>query len=202
MVLQFLPAVAAGLNLLGGAAGAREQFRAPGPTAAERAQLQAIANQERLLEALQDPDDVIMRNLRAAEEQSLRQASARQLSNLLRATRREEARGRQTFFNPERRDEATSRFMLQQAQAAGPQAQSAAMQRIMDLIGGYRNIGNQQASLIPQQQARQQEAEQRRIGRFGALGDLVGQVGNYGTQLQQQFPQTFSNVYSALGAFG
>ena len=148
MALNFLaalPYITTGLQLFGQAKGLQQAFKSPEQTAAEKKQLQAIANQERLLKAITDPDDVILRNVAAAEEKLMRQEAARQLQNIMRASRRQQAMGRTTFFDPERRDEAASAFATQMAQRAAPRARASALDRILQAATGmgysYRYIG-------------------------------------------------------------
>jgi hypothetical protein len=212
MVLQFLPAITAGLQLMGSIQGAGQQFEAPRATQAEQQQLQTLSNINRLLQAVTDPEDVIMRNLRAGQEKLIRQEAARSLQDVIRANRRARLMGRQQFFDPERRDEAISRYTTQVAQAAGPQAEQAAVGRIMDLVGGYKGLGSQYAGLIPRQQQRQTTAEQRDIGKYGALGEVLQDVGGFwggpagapmgggmqGPTRGSGLSGSFSNIYSML----
>lgn len=202
--------IAAGFNLLGNVKGAQQQYQAPKVTAAETAKLQALSNINRLLQAYANPEDVISRNLRASDEQAIRQASARAISDLERAQRR--SGGRVQYFNPERRDEAITSFMQQQAQAAGPQARASAMDRIMGLIRGYQGQASDYGSLMLPQQDRLNEAQRRNISKYGATADVIRDAGDFlgtfsgtsmsgGMQGPTQGSGAIGNIYSLLRSF-
>lgn len=183
------------LNLLGGASATMNAFKKQGPTAAELGLLQSIANQNRLSQAITDPNDVIMRNLSAGESQLFRQNAASSLSDLLRADRRAQLLGRRSYFNPERRDEAISNFMTEQAQRSEPMGRQNALSRIMQALEAQRGVGQNYGSLIPSQMAAAQ-AEQAR------LPNAFGMASNFAGALPGSFSSLSNLGKSLMGLFG
>lgn len=173
MVLQFLPAIATGLDLIGGYKGLQQQFRPMGATTAEQEQAQALSNAQRLLKSYLNPNDVITRNLAANEGQLIRQDYTRALSDLIRADRRQRLLGRQSFFNPERRDESISKFVTMQAQRAEPAARNAALDRILGAAQGQSNMAGRYGTMVRPQYDRMLAERQRLPGAYGQTADFV-----------------------------
>lgn len=136
-------------------------------TPAETAQLQAMANRDRLLKAMLNPDDTIMKNLTAGENQQLNSSTQQQLSNLLSANRRAQLMGRQTYFNPERQDESISQFLSKSADSNYNTARSNALKRIMDAAGGYSSSASGYGGMVANQQNAQNVNNAKRSTMFG-----------------------------------
>ena len=138
MVLQYLPMIVTGLQALSAMSAAKNVAQGAQPTAAERAQSQALADRDRLLKAMLNPNDNIMKNVTAGENQALNASTQQQLSNLLSANRKQQLMGRQTYFNPERQDESISTFLTNASDSNANTARSNALNRILGAANGYQ----------------------------------------------------------------
>ncbi len=159
-------------------------------TQAEVAQLQAMANRDRLLKAMLNPDDPIMKNLAAGENQQLNSSTQQALSNLLSANRKQQLMGRQTYFNPERQDEAISTFLSDQAGINANTARSNALKRIMDASNGYSNSASNYGGMVQNQQNAQNINNAKRSIMFG-IGANALQPGG-----------SLSNIFQMLSSQG
>lgn len=173
-MLQFLPLALTALSTL---SSLKNNSKPKEQTQAERAQIQAMVNRDRLLKAMLNPDDVINKNLTSQESQFLNANTQQQLSNLLSANRRAQLMGRQSYFNPERQDEAISQFLTKQSDYNANTARSNALQRIMDTANGYTGQASSYGGMIQNQQAAQNQEAQRQPSNFAALGNIAGVVG-------------------------
>lgn len=199
-MLQFLPLIATGLNLLSAASAAKQTSKGYTPPPAENAALEALglqkqatANQSRLIQALLNPNDTITKNIMAGERQQLNDETQRGLSNLLAANRKAQIMGRQTFFNPERQDEAISQFLTRQSDVNANTSRSNALNRILsaagqygNTAGGYGNVSRGYSGMIPNQQAAQNINSARQPTLFGAAADMLKSGGS------------MSNIFSML----
>lgn len=189
-MLQFLPLISAGLSAASALSAAKNTARGYQPTQAETAQLQAMANRERLLKAMLNPDDVVMKNITAGENQALNASTQQQLSNLLAANRKAQLMGRQTYFNPERTDESISQFLTKSADANANTARSNALKRIMDAATGYSGSASSYGGMIPNQQAAQATNNNRAPTLFAAGADALKSGGS------------LSNIFQMLSSQG
>lgn len=176
MVLQYLPAIAKGLQLAGGAAALGGLFSKPKQTAAETGQAQSVANQNRLIQALLNPDDPVFKNINAQEQATIRGNASMLLEDLIRSDRRQQLLGRQSFFNPERRDETINQYMTNVNSAAQGQGRNNAIDRILSAIKGYSGVSDQYGNMIPAQMARQGQNAARLPTALGAASDFGNSV--------------------------
>lgn len=177
-MLQFLPLISAGLSGLSALSAAKNTARGYQPTQAENAQLQAMANRERLMKAMLDPNDVVMKNITAGENQALNASTQQQLSNLLAMNRKQQLMGRQTYFNPERQDEAISTFLSDQAGNNANVARSNALKRIMEAAGGYSTNASNYGGMVANQQNAQNINNNRNPALFAAGADALKSGGS------------------------
>lgn len=189
-MLEFLPYLAMGAQAMGALSAAQNTAKGYQQTAAEKAQLQSMANRDRLLQAYLNPTDNITKNLTAQETSGMRDEFQRALSNLLSANRKQQLMGRQTYFNPERQDEAISQFLTRGSDLIANTARSNALKRILDAAGGYRDSASSYGGMIPNQQNAQSINANRKPALFGALGDALGSGGS------------LSNIFAMLGNGG
>ena len=192
MVLEYLPALASGLQLAGGISGLQNTLRGPQVTAAEKASLQALSNQNRLIQAMLNPKDIINRNLVDSETKSLREITQRGLTDLLNADRRSRLMGRTTYFNPERRDESINKYLTNTAMQIEPLAQKNALSRIMDAITNYRSLGSSYSSLVAPQAARDSIMANRNSMALTQGADLL-------RSFNPNDFQGLTNLFSSLG---
>lgn len=195
-MIEFLPLLTAGLGAMSALSSAQAMKEAGKQTQAERAQLQAMANRDRLLQAYLNPDDTIQKNLRASEGRYLNDVTQRGLANLLAANRKARLMGRQTFFNPERQDEDVSQFLTKQSDLNAQTSRSNALQRIMDAVTGYSGSANNYGSMVANQQARQAANANARPAMFGAGADILRMFGGGGGG------GSMANIFSMLGGGG
>jgi len=178
-MLQYLPMIATGLSALSALSAAKNTAQGYQQTQAERAQLQVMANRERLLQAMLNPNDTITKNLTAAENQSLNSSTQQQLSNLLAMARKSQLMGRTSYFNPERQDESISQFLIKQGDTNATTARSNALKRIMEAAGGYSTNASNYGSMIPNQQAAQNINNNRAPTLFAAGADALKSGGSH-----------------------
>lgn len=192
MVLQYLPLIASGLSLLSQMKGVHTAAQPIRATGAEKAQLQALSNQQRLLQTLTNPNDVILRNLTAQNSKLLNIDTQNELSNLISANRRQRLLGRQSFFNPEREDESINQFMNRRAQEVGPLARSTSLSQIIQAINGQSGLASNFGGLIPNQQAARDYNNSRTQDALNKGSDVVSALPGFMNQ--------FQNIYSAMGS--
>lgn len=217
-MLEYLPQIVAGLQLLGQGKAAQNVARGYVPTAAEGYQIgalgaqggalglqgQQLSNQNRLIQAFLNPNDVITKNIEAGEKQQLNSATQQALSNLLSANRRAQLMGRTSYFNPERQDESISQFLTKQADSNANTARSNALTRILSTIQNYGTNASEYASnatgyggnasgyggQVTNQQNAQNVNNQAAPTALGGLADILKQFGSGGSM---------SNIFSSLG---
>jgi len=189
-MLEFLPMLSAGLQGLSALSAMRDTAEGQQQTPAESMQLQAMANKERLLKALLNPDDPILKNLTASESQQTNNSIQQQLSNLLSANRRAQLMGRQTYFNPERQDEAISTFLNRAADTTANTARSNALKRIMEVANQYGSSASGYGGMVANQVNRQLANTGRTSSILGSAGDSLGSGGS------------LSNIFAMLSSTG
>ena len=177
-MLQFLPMIAMGLQAASALSAAKNTAKGYQPTAAELAQLQAMSNQNRLIQAMTNPNDVVLKNITAGENQALNASTQQQLSNLLAANRKAQLMGRTSYFNPERQDESISQFLTKSADANANTARSNALKRIMDAANGYSGQATGYGGMIQNQQRAQQVNNNVAPTLFGAGADALKSGGS------------------------
>lgn len=200
-MLEFLPLITAGLQAASALSAAKNTAKGYQQTPAEFAQLQSMVNRDRLLKAMLNPDDIIMKNLTAGENQSLNASTQQQLSNLLAANRKAQLMGRQTYFNPERTDESISQFLTKSADSNANTARSNALKRIMDAASGYTGSATGYGGMIQNQQAAQNMNNNRASTLFASGADALksgGSLSNIFDMLKGQ--QNLSTQMPWMGA--
>lgn len=186
-MLQYLPMIVTGLQAMSALSAAKNVGKGVQQTPADIAQLQALANRERLIKAITDPNDVLLKNITAGEQQALNASTQQQLSNLLAANRKAQLLGRQTYFNPERKDESISKFLSDAATTNANTARSNALERIMEAAGGYTGQASGYGGIAPRQQAMQTTNRAIPSTLFGAGADALKGGGS------------MSNLFAMLG---
>lgn len=192
-MLEYLPMIISGLQLFGQASAMNNVAKGYQQTPAEMAQLQALSNRDRLLRSIINPDDIVYKNIAAEENKQLNNSTQQALSNLLSANRRAQSMGRQTFFNPERQDEAISQFLSKHADKNYNTARSNALNRIISAANGYSGSANNYGGMIPNQQNAQNINNAKTPTMFGMGSDMLKQFGNGGSM---------SNIFQMLSNFG
>lgn len=174
-MLEFLPLLLQAGSALSAAKNTAKGYQ---QTPAEGAQLQAMSNRDRLLQALLNPDDTVMKNVTAGENQALNASTQQQLSNLLAANRKAQLMGRTSYFNPERQDESISQFLSKSADANANTARSNALQRILQAANGYIGSATGYGGMIQNQQAAQNMNNNRAPTLFAAGADALKSGGS------------------------
>lgn len=180
MALSFaslLPQLAAGANVASGAAGLMGLFSGNKPGAAERQMMQRQSNIDELTRALEDPNHPYNKYLVEQESQLARGDMQTYLRDLMNANRRAALLGRQTAFDPERRDEAFNQYVTRGSQKIAPTARLNANNRIMQSI---KNLN----------------------GSMGGLNNLATLQGNRSSQRRKDMAAGFSGINKILQAVG
>lgn len=201
-MLQFLPMIATGLQAASALSAAKNTAKGYQQTPAEKAQLQDMANQSRLLKALLNPDDPILKNITASENQALNASTQQQLSNLLAADRMARARGRTSYFNPERTDESISQFLTKSADSNATTARSNALERILKAATGYGGSASKYGAMIPNQQAAQNVNNSRASTLFGAGADALKEGGSLSNIFQMLANRNKTDLGNAMPWLG
>lgn len=143
------------LGLIGQGSATANTFKGYQPTQAENSQGQSMANQTALINAYLDPNSTIFKNLNAGNQQYLNSQTQQGINNLLQQNRKAQLMGRQTFFNPERQDEAVSQYLSKQSDANANTARSNTLNQIIQAANGYGSQAGNYGKMIPQQQQAQ-----------------------------------------------
>lgn len=176
------------LNAGGSIAGINTTLQGYQPTAAATAQNQDMSNQNALLGALLDPNNTIYKNVVAGQNQQLNSQTQQGLQSLLQMNRKAQLMGRQTFFNPERQDEAVSQYLGNQATANANTARSNTLQQIIGAANGYGAAAGNYGKMIPQQTTAQAQNNNALPTGLSQIGTLLGS-------------SALSNVGSAISSF-
>ncbi len=169
------------LGLIGQGAATANTFKSYQPTGAETAQGQNMANQNALIGAYLDPNSTIFKNLNAGNEKYLNDQTQMGLNNLLQMNRKAQTMGRQTFFNPERQDEAVSQYLGKQATENSSLARSNALNQIINAANQYGTAAGNYGKMIPQQQQAQTQNN-------SALPNGLNQIGQMLPMIAQMAP--------------
>ncbi len=161
------------LNLIGSGIGTANTFKGYQPTGAETAQGQNMANQSALLGAYLDPNSTIFKNLNAGNEKYLNDQTQMGLNNLLQMNRKAQVMGRQTFFNPERQDEAVSQYLGKQATENANTARSNALNQIINAANQYGTAAGNYGRMIPQQQQAQTQNRESTGNGLSQIGQML-----------------------------
>lgn len=180
------------LNLGGQVSGINTTLQGYQPTAAATAQNQDMSNQNALLSALLDPTSTIYKNVVASQNQQLNNQTQQGLQSLLQMNRKAQLMGRQTFFNPERQDEAVSQYLGNQSTTNAATARSNALNQIISAANGYGQAAGNYGKMIPQQTTAQQQNNNALPTSLSQIGSLLGQFGSGGAM---------SSIGSALSSF-
>lgn len=162
------------LNVGGSVAGINTTLQGYQPTAAANSQAQDMSNQNALLGALLDPNNTIYKNVVAGQNQQLNNQTQQGLQSLLQMNRKAQLMGRQTFFNPERQDEAVSQYLGNQSTANAATARSNALQQIIGAANGYGQAAGNYGKMIPQQQQAQAQNNSALPTGLSQIGSLLG----------------------------
>lgn len=201
-MLQFLPMISTALAGMSALSAMGNTARGYQQTPAERAQLQSMANRERLLRALTNPDDVLLKNMAAQEATQLRGDTQTALADLLSADRRAQLLGRRSYFNPERRDESISQFLTKEAAPTMAKARSNALKRIMDAAGAYSTNASNYGGMLANQQAAQTMNRERAPVLLAAGARELGQGGSLSNIFQMLSGGGMKDIGSAMPWLG
>lgn len=178
---------ASSLGDLGGlasaGAGIAGLFRSNKPSGAEKQMMQRQANIDELNRALQDPNHAYNKYLVEQETQLRRDDTQTYLRDLMNANQRASLMGRQTVFDPERRDEAINQYLSRSSQEVGPQARLSANNRILQAI--QQNSGsmaglNNLATLSNQRTAQKRQDTSAGFSGINKILQAVGGQNNAG----------------------
>lgn len=171
------------------------------PTAAEGEQAQAMSNQQALLAAMLDPSSTVYKNAVAGQQQQLNNQTQLGLRDLLQRNRKAQVMGRQTYFNPERQDEAISQYLGNQATNNASTARSNALDQIIKAANGYGNSANAYGGMIKNQQVAQAQNKNALPTALSQGGSLLSQFGSGGS-LSNLLPGLSSLGSSAASGIG
>lgn len=172
---SMVPQLSAGFNAASAGIGIMGLLRGNKPSAAEREIAQRQSNIDELTRALQDPNHPYNKYLQEQEAQLMRDDQQTYLRDLVNANQRQAIMGRQTLFDPERRDEALNKYVTRGAQQIAPQSRLNANNRILQAI-------------------------QQTSGSMGGLQSLATMQGNRATQNRQMTSQGLSGIGKVFDA--
>lgn len=176
-----LTAISQLLNLGGQGLQLSNTLKGYQPTAAEGSQNQALSNQTALLQALTDPNNTIYKNIVAGQNQQLNGQTQQGLQSLLQMNRKAQLMGRQTFFNPERQDEAVSQYLGNQATSNAATARSNALNQIITAANGYGSNANSYGGMVKNQQAAQAQNNSAVPTALNQGSNILSQFGSGGS---------------------
>lgn len=162
------------LNLGGSVAGINTTLQGYQPTAASTAQNQDMSNQNALLGALLDPTSTIYKNVFAGQQGQLNTQTQQGLQSLMNMNRKAQLMGRQTYFNPDRQDEAVSQYLGNQSTANANTARSNTLQQIIGAANGYGEAAGNYGKMIPQQTTAQEQNNNALPTGLNQIGTLLG----------------------------
>lgn len=173
------------------------------PTAAEGQQAQAMSNQQALLAAMLDPNSTVYKNAVAGQQQQLNNQTQQGLQSLLQMNRKAQLMGRQTYFNPERQDEAVSQYLGNQATNNATTARSNALNQIISAANGYGNSANAYGGMIKNQQVAQAQNKSALPTALNQAGGALSQFGTGGSlsNLLPGLASAGSSLMDTIGSF-
>lgn len=191
------------LNLGGQVVGANTTAQGYQPVAAEGQQGQAMANQQSLLQALTDPNNTIYKNVVAGQQQQLNSQTQQGLQSLMDMNRKAQLMGRQTYFNPERQDEAVSQYLGNQATTNATTARSNALQQIIAAANGYGSSAKNYGDMVKTQQAEQLKNNAALPTALNQGSNILSQFGSGGSlsNLLPGLASAGSSLMSGIGSF-
>lgn len=152
MALDFLSLVPAVASLYGA-------YKSSQPTAAEKAQDQALANQQYYQQQLADPNSTLMQGYTNANKDLLDRQFAGSINDLVNQNRRQTAMGRQPLFDPERGDQQILRAQSIGFQQNADQARENARRTITDLASGSGQLATGYGNTVANAQKRQTQQD-------------------------------------------
>lgn len=191
------------LNLGGQVSGINTTLQGYQPTAAEGQQAQAMSNQQALLAAMLDPNSTVYKNAVAGQQQQLNNQTQQGLQSLLQMNRKAQLMGRQTYFNPERQDEAVSQYLGNQATNNATTARSNALNQIISAANGYGNSANSYGTMIKNQQEAQMQNKNAVPSGLSQAGSALSQFGTGGSlsNLLPGLASAGSSLMDTIGSF-
>lgn len=191
------------LNLGGQVAKNNNTFQGYQPTAAEGEQAQAMSNQQALLAAMLDPSSAVYKNAVAGQQQQLNNQTQHGLQSLLQMNRKAQLMGRGQFFNPERQDEAVSKYLGNQATNNASTARSNALDQIIKAANGYGSSANAYGGMVNNQQQAQMQNRNATPAGLNQAGNILSQFGSGGSlsNLLPGLMSAGSSIASGIGSF-
>lgn len=174
-------------DLVSGAAGIASLFGDKDEPEASKASSAALKEAIALAKASANPNSKAFKNLVALEEQNLREAAVRQITEYLKQNQRNVARGGISgIVNPERRDEAVMQGLARAFQGAKQTARDSARSTLTNAAGALTGAG--QGLYAPS--VIQNTIADQNINRRASLGQAIGEgLGSFGGILNEWFPE-------------
>lgn len=148
MALDFLSLVPAVASLYGA-------YKSSQPTAAEKSQEQALANQQYYQQQLADPNSTLMQQYAASNRDLLDRQFAGSINDLVNQNRRLTGLGRTPLFDPERGDQQILRAQQLGFQQNADTARQQAGQTIAGLASGSGSLASGYGNTVANAQKRQ-----------------------------------------------
>jgi hypothetical protein len=176
-------------DIVSGAAGIASLFGSKGEPEASKQSSKALNEAIAMAKASADPNSAQFKNLVALEEQSLREAAVRQITDYLKQNQRNVARGGISgIVNPERRDEAVMQSLARAFQGAQMTARDSARQTLTNAAGALTGAGSSMQPIANIQNTIADQNINRRASLGQAIGDGLGSLGGVLNEWTQQSP--------------
>lgn len=176
-------------DIVSGVSGIASLFGDKDEPQASKASSKALAEAIAMAKASADPNSKQFKNLVALEEQSLREAAVRQITDYLKQNQRNVARGGISgIVNPERRDEAVMQSLARAFQGAQQIARDSARQTLTNAAGVLTGAGQGLYAPAVIQNTIADQNINRRASLGQAIGEGLGSLGGVFNEWNQQSP--------------
>lgn len=173
-----------------------------GQTTGEAGSLDALKAQGKLYQAMLDPNNPIFKNQWDAQDQLIQNDFLSGLRDSITANRREQARGRRGFMNPERMDEQVTGAVTQNAQKARLLARQQAMQNLGIAANGISGIASGYRDTASLENTRRNQYENDLRDRLSQIrGDITTRLGNTRADIGTRTDQSRQDVINALNLY-
>lgn len=173
-----------------------------GATQGETGALDATTAQGKLYAAMLDPNNPIMKNQRDAQEQLIKNDFLSGLRDTITSNRRQQARGRNGFLNPERMDEQIIGSVNSNATKARLQARDAATNSLKGVASGFGDVAGGHRNNAVLEQGRRTEFLSQLMNYVNQLrtdvGSRVDQLRSDTKDRTQQSREDNTNYYAQI----
>lgn len=173
-----------------------------GATAGESGAMDATKAMSKLYAAMLDPNNPIMKNQVDAEEQLIQNDFLSGLKESINQNRRQQARGRRGFMNPERMDEQVTGAVTKNAQQARLLARLKGFDNLNKVASGVGNVASQYGKNALLEGERRDDYRTDLKDRLNQIrGDIMTRLGNTRGDISTSVNNSREDIQNALNLY-